>query len=146
MYSSRGGLDSPYKWTVEWKMLPLPTANEPMTLGLVEGYFVTKDCENRQEALEFLRYLSDHWESSGQFMPPRLSQIESDEYREAVGEDVASVFTDSPTELVILPGGLSPVLEKVGEVYLRSVIEIVTLDLDAGMVLEEAQDTLRGTY
>jgi len=146
MYSNRGGLDSPYKWTVEWKMLPLPTANEPMTLGLVEGYFVTKDCENRQEALEFLRYLSDHWESSGQFMPPRLSQIQSDEYQEAVGEDVANVFTDSPAELVILPGGLSPVLERVGEVYLRSVIEIVTQDLDAGMVLEEAQDSLRGTY
>ena len=146
MYSSRGGLDSPYAWTVQWKMLPLPTDEDPMTLGLVEGYFVTKDCEQRQEALEFVRFLSDHWESSGQFLPPRLSQIESDEYQEAVGEEVAAVFTESSTKLVILPGGLSSALETVGEVYLRAVIEIVQKDLDAGMVLEEAQDSLQGAF
>jgi ABC-type glycerol-3-phosphate transport system substrate-binding protein len=145
MYSNRGGLDTPYPWSSAWQMLPLPAVNEPMSLGEVQAYYITKDCTHPKEALKLLRFLSDYSEACGQMLPPRISQIESDDYEAVVGAEVAAVVRGFEANIMIIPGGISPALERVGETFLRSVIQIVTEDLDAAGVLMEAQDSLGTT-
>ena len=146
MYSMRGGLDTQYEWSFDWKMLPLPRDHVQMSIGQIDAYYITKNCTHRNEALMLLRYLSDHWQAAGQMLPPRMSLLESDEYELAVGEEIAEMVRQFSDKIIIIPGGMSPALQEVGAAYLTAVKQIVAQDLDAANVLLEAQDNLEDVF
>jgi ABC-type glycerol-3-phosphate transport system substrate-binding protein len=146
-YSSRGGLDAPFTWTVSWRMLPLPRDAAPFNLGGVEGYFIHRDCAHPKAAIDLARFLSDYWEAAGTRLPPRRSLVESDGYRQHAGNEVADVALSlASDEIVILPAQVGPALERVGGAFISAVQRIVAEDMSATMVLGEAQDRVRTSF
>ncbi|MCD6518798.1 MAG: extracellular solute-binding protein [Anaerolineae bacterium] len=145
-YSNRGGLDTPYHWTCEWKMLPLPHDRTTLAFADVEGYFITKNCTHPQEALKLIRFLSDHWEAAGTRLPPRRSQAQSEAYLRSVREDVANVVQGLPSQIIIVPGQSSQLLEKAGGLFLQAVQRSVNEGIPADEVLSEAQRQAKSLF
>ena len=145
-YSSRGGLDMPFEWTLDWRMLPLPRQRAEFGVGDVEGYFITKDCAHPKEALLLLRFLANHWEASGQKLPPRRSMVNEDSYEEAVGEDVAAIARTFSDQALMMPVVYSESMQVLGKELTSAIEQIVTEDLDAASVLAEAQDRVRTVF
>jgi multiple sugar transport system substrate-binding protein len=138
-YSGRGGMDSPYRWTTGWRMLPLPREHTHLALADVEGYYITASSPHPEEALLLIRFLSERWEAAGQRIPPRRSMIQSAAYERAVGPDVIAIARSLPDELMMIPVDMSPALARVGELTMVSVNRIIMEGLDAESVLAEAQ-------
>ena len=147
-YSNRGGLDVDERaeWQSAWRMLPLPSGRESISLGDVEGYYITKDCQNPREALILLRFLSDSWEASGTRLPPRRSLATSDEYVETIGDDIATVAARFADRVMMLPAENSEAFEKIGSALIGAVKQIVAEDLNAADVLGEAQQQVRTVF
>lgn len=145
-YSSRGGQDTPFEWSDEWAMLPLPRDRTTFGLGDIEGYYITKKCPHPTKALKLLRFLSDHQEASGQKLPPRKSLVNAQAYEQQVGEEVAEVARTFSNHIVLLPAESSAPLEKVGGGLLATVERIVTEDLDVAPALLEKQDELHAAF
>jgi ABC-type glycerol-3-phosphate transport system substrate-binding protein len=142
-FSNRGGLDTPYKWTSDWDILPPPQDAEAAAMGEVDAYYVTSACEEQAAALELIRFLSSYWESSGQKLPPRLSVANDEDYADALGFDIAEAVSAFPRQIIIVPAVLNPTLEQVGGELITTINRIVEQDLDAESELIELQDRLR---
>jgi len=145
-YSNRTGLDMRYKWQFNCKMLPLPRDKAEISLGEVEGYFITSGCTHPAEALKLCRFLSDRWEAAEQRLPPRQSLIETDEYEQAVGKDVVAVARTLSENLIVIPSESMPALEDVGEELIKAITHIIAQDLEPADVLAESQQKLYGTF
>lgn len=145
-YSNRGGQDTGFEWNYAWRMLPLPYDREEFSLGDVEGYYITKDCQHPKEVLKLLRFLSDDWRTAGQKMPPRRSQLATKEYEQAVGEDIAAIARTFSSRVIMIPNDTEQVLEQVGGAFLQAVNQIITEDLDAAQVLGEAQGQVESVF
>jgi ABC-type glycerol-3-phosphate transport system substrate-binding protein len=144
-YSGRGGLDTPYKWSFKWRMLPLPRDKGEFSIGNLEAYYLTKSSAHPAEALKFIRFLSDRLEASGQGIPPRRSLVESPAYTKAVGDEAAAIAKAGSDKLVIIPLSAS-VLERVGGTFIQAVTRIVNDGTPAGPTLEEAQNTCKAFF
>ena len=145
-YGSRAGGGTPRTWSFDWKILPLPQEGEAFGLGDVEGYFITQESAHPKEALQLIRFLSDHWEAVGEKLPPRRSLVASADYQESVSKEVSTVVETLPDNMMIMPGELSESMQRVGMVLQSAVTEIVSEDLDAAQVLAEAQRQARSTF
>lgn len=145
-YSNRGGKDTGYEWPMSWTMLPLPRGRDAVGLGEVEGYFISSECEHPKEALELIRFLSDNWESAGTKLPPRRSQVESDEYEQAVGEEIADIARQFADRVIMLPNDTQGALNQVGAEVLAATQLIINEDLRASDVLGEAQQRVRPAF
>ncbi|MHB1295859.1 MAG: ABC transporter substrate-binding protein [Anaerolineae bacterium] len=126
----------------------LPTeAVQGMGLGDMEAYYISAATEHPEEAAKFLRFLSDHSEASGALMPPRTSLVTDQEYIDEAGDAAAGLVQRLPTQIIMVPyadtSGLemwkADTLERVGDVAIRAMMQIVMQDLDAATVLMEAQ-------
>ena len=144
-FSNRGGLDTPYKWTSDWAILPPPQDAEAAAMGEVDAYYVTSACEEQAAALELIRFLSGYWEASGQKLPPRISVANDEDYADALGYDIAEAVSAFPRQIIIVPAVLDPTLEQVGGALITTINRIVEQDLDAESELIELQDQLRYT-
>ena len=145
-YGSRAGGKTFRSWSFDWKMLPLPQEGTQFGLGDVEGYFVTEKCAHPKEALQLIRFLSDHWEAAGKKLPPRRSLVASADYEESVDKEVAAVIKALPDNMLIMPGELDERLQRVGAVLQSAIAEIIADDLDAAQVLAEAQRQARDAF
>ena len=154
-YSAREGTSTRYRWDFEWKMLPLPKDQAEFGLGDAEGYFITKDCAHPKEALELIRFLSDHWQAAGKRVPPRRSLTGSKEYEQAVGKEVAAIarsfsdrviITPVSSEMDIVPSQSAEALQLVGMQMLAAIQAIIDEDLEAADVLPEAQQRARAVF
>ncbi len=145
-FSDRGGMDTPELWPMTWLMLPMPADRTPITLADVEGYYVAASCEYPLEALALIRELADHPEASGQKLPPRRSLVMDERYALEVGQDVATVASQFPSEMVILPTEISPSLEKVGMAFLGAIQQIIEHGVDPESALVAAQDQVRYAF
>lgn len=146
LYSNRGGMDTPYPWTISWKMLPLPQDKARLNAGEVDGYYIAKDSPHPEEALKLIRFLADKWEASGTKLPPRRSLVESAAYAQAVGPDVAKVAAQFPNEVMILPTQLHPKLEQTGVAYFEALNRIIREGLDPEEALKQAQEKVRRLF
>jgi ABC-type glycerol-3-phosphate transport system substrate-binding protein len=146
LYSNRGGMDTPYPWTISWKMLPFPRDKARLNAGEVDGYYIAKDSPHPEEALKLIRFLADRWEASGTKLPPRRSLVESAAYAQAVGPDVAKIAAQFPNEVIILPTQLNPKLEQVGVTYFQTLERIIREGLDPQDALEEAQQKVQKLF
>lgn len=145
-FSNRDGLDMPFEWSMDWKMLPLPKDRVSVGLGDVVGYYITKSCRYPKEALKLLRFLADHWEASGTKLPPRRSLIKSKEYETDVGEDIVKVAMARADRLLMLPAENTQALEQVGIEYLNAIRAAIAEDLDPAGMLAEAQDRVKNVF
>lgn len=143
LYSSRGGADMPFAWSMEYRMLPLPTDRAGFSLGGVEGYFIHRDCKHPAEAIDLARYLSDRWEAAGTRLPARRSLVASNAYQNAVGEEAGAIGAFFDDSVILLPPEAGPELEAVGIEFITAVQHIVWEELDAMGALLEAQDRAR---
>jgi ABC-type glycerol-3-phosphate transport system substrate-binding protein len=145
-YGSRAGGNTSRSWSFDWRILPLPQEGAAFGLGDIEGYFITKDCAHPKEALQLLRFLSDHWEGAGKKLPPRRSLVATAGYEDSVSKEVAAVVKAFPEEMLIMPGELGEEMQRVGAVLQSAIAEIVSEDLDAVQVLAEAQRQVRYVF
>jgi ABC-type glycerol-3-phosphate transport system substrate-binding protein len=146
-YSERAGRGA-YGSNVNYKMLPLPKDRADFGLGDLDGYYITKNCAHPNEALKFIRYLSDHWESSGGKIPPRRDLAEGETYVKAVGAEAATI-AKTAEQVVIIPymaGDGSSVLERVGGQYMQALQIIITENLQASKILSQAQDATKAYF
>lgn len=139
-YSTRGGLAS-NKWTINWGMRPMPTGQSQVRFGNEEGYFIAANSTHPEEALQLVRYLTDHWESSGRGIPPRKSVSANPRYAREVGEDVAAAGISNIENLIILPAQASPTFMALGELFLGAVGQVLA-GRDPEEALYEAQQKL----
>ena len=98
-------------WGRETVMLPLPSGQETFNEAGVHGYYILARSQHPQEAWEWISFLMEHQEASGQMIPPRLSHINSEAYAARVGENVAQVARGLPDDLIIF--GVDTVDEQV---------------------------------
>jgi multiple sugar transport system substrate-binding protein len=100
------------RWEMEWGMIPLPRDESAFTLAFVVGHAVVADTEHPQACWEFLTFLNE--QTMPYVMPARRSVVESAEFEEQVGPEVAAVVRASIEDMVIvsdLPDGLEQDLE-----------------------------------
>jgi ABC-type glycerol-3-phosphate transport system substrate-binding protein len=138
-YADQGGRMWPMEWESQGVMLPLPRAQAPLSYAGVDGYFLLTKSQHRREAWEWMRFLLDHQEASGMMLPPLKSQVNSTQYTERVGKDVAAVARRLTANAILLPGDLDPRLEKVVQLYMAAVKRAVKGDTDVASALDEAQ-------
>jgi hypothetical protein len=124
-------------------MLPLPRDRGDFSYGEIEGYYITKNCAHPNEAVTLLRFLADRQESSGPMLSPRRSMVNSESYKKMVGEDIAAIAQGFSDHVVLLPYSQNSALERIGQIMVGAFVQIVTQNLDAGPVLQEAQDKCR---
>jgi hypothetical protein len=72
-------------------------------------------------------------------LPPLKAQVNSAQYAERVGKDVAAVARQLTANAILLPGELDPRLEQVVQLYMGAAKRAVKGDADAETALNEAQ-------
>ncbi len=87
LYSERGGLRWPSRWSFEWGLVPMPRDQMAGTLALTDGLFISAESERPNVAWQWMRFLSRKMAPFQ--MPARRSLSESAEYEQLVGRDVA---------------------------------------------------------
>jgi ABC-type glycerol-3-phosphate transport system substrate-binding protein len=87
--SERGGQTWPFKWTMAWGIVPLPSDTQSWTEAVVEGYAISSSTEHPNACWEWITWLSE--QVPYRLMPARRSLAESSAYEELVGADVAAV-------------------------------------------------------
>jgi ABC-type glycerol-3-phosphate transport system substrate-binding protein len=145
-FSNRGGLDTPYRWSSGWAMLPMPKDKAEMSLGDMDGYFVTKDCKYPAEALKFVRFLSDRWDASGQKLPPRKALAADKGYAKAVGVETATVAGTFSERVIMIPYNTGPALEQVGGAFVTAVSSVLTDGTDPAKALAAAQRSVSVSF
>jgi hypothetical protein len=87
-----------------------------------------------------MRFLLDHQEAAEMMVPPLKSQVNSTQYGERVGKDVAAVARQLPSSnAIVLPGDLDPRLDKVVQLYLGAVKAAIKGGVGTETALNEAQ-------
>ncbi len=110
MLSERGGKLEGVPWTMRWGVVPLPRDREPAALTLIDGYYISARTQYPDACWKWISFLSQ--QMPGRQIPARKSLVESTEYKQKVGDDVAAA-TMASMEKVLL---LSPRLAEYEEV------------------------------
>jgi multiple sugar transport system substrate-binding protein len=98
--SERGGLTWPFKWTMGWGMVPLPSDAQSATQAMVEGYAISSDTEHHDACWEWIVWLSE--QAPYRLMPARRSLAESSDYEDMVGAEVAAVARTSMEHALVV--------------------------------------------
>jgi ABC-type glycerol-3-phosphate transport system substrate-binding protein len=86
--SERGGLTWPFRWTMAWGIVPLPSEAQSWTEAVVEGYAISASTQHPDACWEWIAWLSK--QVPYRLMPARKSLAESSAYEELVGAEVAA--------------------------------------------------------
>ena len=111
MLSERGGKPEGTPWTMRWGVVPLPRDREPAALTLIDGYYISARTQYPDACWKWISFLSQ--QMPGRQIPARKSLVESTEYKQKVGDDVAAA-TKASMEKALL---LSPMLAQFEEVF-----------------------------
>jgi ABC-type glycerol-3-phosphate transport system substrate-binding protein len=105
MLTERGGQTWPTEWDMRWGVAPLPRDQQPMTLTLVEGYFISAQTQHPDACWKWISFLSKQMPQRQ--APVRRSLAESAEYEEQVGEEIAAVVRASMDNALLLSPDLA---------------------------------------
>lgn len=105
MLSERGGQTWPTEWDMRWGVAPLPHDQQPMTLTLVEGYFISAQTDEPDACWQWISFLSKRMPQRQ--APVRKSLAESAEYEEQVGPEIAAVVRASMDNVLLLSPDLA---------------------------------------
>lgn len=130
--SERGGLTWPFKWTMGWGMVPLPSDAQSATQATIEGYAISADTEDYNACWEWISWLSE--QAPYRLMPARRSLAESSDYEELVGAEVAAAARASiENALIVNPmnaGQFEDILDDFGEA-LSDILQGFTTPMEA---------------
>ena len=110
MLSERGGAQEDTDWTMRWGVVPLPRDREPAALTLIDGYYISARTQYPDACWKWISFLTQ--QLPNRQTPARKSLVESNEYKQRVGDEVAAV-TQASLEKALL---LSPTLAEYDEV------------------------------
>lgn len=79
-------------------------------------------------------------------MPPRRSQVNSEEYARRVGHEVAEVARQLPDIIEVLGILEDSVVSQVAGLYLEAAAQVVSSDAAAETALREAQRTAQALF
>lgn len=90
-YSEKGGIRyfSGSEWDFDWGMAPLPSDGQRLLLADAEGLAISGDAEDPEACWQWIVFLSKQMPS--RLVPARQSLLSSGEYRQDVGDEIASV-------------------------------------------------------
>jgi ABC-type glycerol-3-phosphate transport system substrate-binding protein len=124
------------------RILPLPRVRAPFNVAAIDGYFITKASQHPQEAWQWLSFISRRQEAAMEQLPAITSQLESAEFRDRVGENVAAVAGTLSRDTVFF--GLDLMAgESAGEVFnlfSEAVTRVVKGEADAQYALDQVQE------
>ena len=112
MLSDRGGRSWPTEWAMRWGIVPLPRDVQAATLTLVEGYYVSSETAYPEACWEWIAYLSK--QLSTRQTPVRRSLVESPDYEQQVGREVAEVARLSLENALLLSPDLAEFEDALG--------------------------------
>jgi multiple sugar transport system substrate-binding protein len=98
--SERGGLTWPFKWKMEWGVVPLPSEAQSATQAMVEGYAISSSTAHHDACWEWIAWLCE--QMPHRLMPARRSLAESSAYEDAVGSEVAAAARASIEHAIIV--------------------------------------------
>jgi ABC-type glycerol-3-phosphate transport system substrate-binding protein len=85
---------------INWGVAPLPMGKQRAAMGFVLGYVISAQAENPDAAWEWLVYLTHQVPPDG--IPVRSSVLESQEFEDQVGQDVATAARASVEHVMLL--------------------------------------------
>jgi multiple sugar transport system substrate-binding protein len=112
MLSDRGGRSWPTEWTMRWGVVPLPRDARAATLTLVEGYYVSSETAHPEASWQWIAYISKQLPTRQ--TPVRRSLVESLDYEQQVGSEVAEVARLSLEDALLLSPDLANFEEAFG--------------------------------
>jgi ABC-type glycerol-3-phosphate transport system substrate-binding protein len=125
---------------VDLHILPLPIVKEPVQLGILDGYYLTKNAASPEAAWKWMRFLIEHTEASGKQLPPRISQVQ-DEGGARLSADVQEVARRmvKQVDFVSMTSMLDERIEQVYTIYLQAVERVIRGQASAEEALDAAQ-------
>jgi hypothetical protein len=127
-------------WPFSWGMVSLPRGERAASLAEVEAYVISSLSDHTGTCWSWISFLSKNLTSLTRLVPARRSLIESPEYEELVGSEMAAVVRFRPDDLLMPPVyegyvRYAPVLERFGEAVDRII--------QGSWTPQEAMDTLQ---
>ena len=93
---------------------------------------------------QWINYLISQPEAVGAFIPPRLSQVQSDTFQKSAGKDAATVANNLPAKLVIFSQSPSDyqLLNQAIQSYNAVINTVIQGKVDAQTALDQAQTAI----
>jgi multiple sugar transport system substrate-binding protein len=105
MLSDRGGRSWPTDWSMRWGVVQLPRDANAATLTLVEGYYISSEAEYPEACWTWISFASQR--IPDRQTPVRRSLVESPDYEQQVGGEVAEVVRASMEGALLLSPDLA---------------------------------------
>jgi hypothetical protein len=77
----------PVEWLSEWRVAPLPQGSLAASSASLEAFAISAETLHRDACWQWITYLSR--QMTYRLVPPRRSLAESEEYEQALGEEIA---------------------------------------------------------
>ena len=137
MLSDRGGQTNSSQWPMRWGVVALPKGVQSATLTTTSAYFISSQAESPDACWEWLSFISQ--QPPQRQTPVRGSQLESADYEQQVGSDVAAAARASMNNSMLLSPRLAEFEQALG-IFQRAVETIVTLSATPEEALIQAQN------
>jgi len=105
LLSERGGRNQRRPWPFSWGVVPLPRDQDRVTFLVSSGYFITANSSSVKESWLWLKYLATEADLAWD-VPPRRSVVESDAYRQRVGEEIFTIAQETSKYGMTLPSAV----------------------------------------
>jgi ABC-type glycerol-3-phosphate transport system substrate-binding protein len=121
-------------------VLPLPQASEQFAVAGIDAYAILKNSQKAKVAWEWIKFVLDHSEAASPLLPPRSSQLKSQEYANVAGKEKAALAKGLPERLLIWDSRLaSPALAGTVGAFMQAAESVANGDAESGPALADAQ-------
>jgi multiple sugar transport system substrate-binding protein len=125
--------------TINWGVVPLPRDEQAFTQAAVYGYAISAQAQDPEAAWQWITFLSN--EVPPGMIPARTQVLESAEYEERVGRDVADVALASLEDAEIISSwSLFMEFRSEMQAFVRAIEKIQQGELSAEEAMDWAQD------
>ncbi|MCP4538448.1 MAG: extracellular solute-binding protein [Chloroflexi bacterium] len=127
-FAERGGIDGggsnwPAEWKMRWGMVPLPRDAQSAIPAVVFGYAISAQAMSPDACWKWITFLSKQVQTPYNMTPARRSLVESADYEQFVGGDVAAVARQSMEDTMLLSPALVEFMPF--DAYFRAIDDIV---------------------
>jgi multiple sugar transport system substrate-binding protein len=135
--SERGGTTDQVKWNMQWGIAPLPREKLAFTGAYFEGFAISTASKNAPAAWKWISFLSQ--QAPVRLMPARRSQVESQDYANRAGKDVAAAAQASLENILLATPDTVHKLGPVFDLFFQTVNQIASGKISAEEALKAAQ-------
>jgi ABC-type glycerol-3-phosphate transport system substrate-binding protein len=137
-----GGANDPVQWNFHWGVVAPPRDQQAFTAAFYEGIGITQQTQQPDAAWKWVNYLSR--QPHNRLVPARVSQANSSEYANLVGETVAQAGRDSMSEAQLVSAQNFGLLGNYLDPYVQTINSLVNGDGVVQMELDQAQAQAEG--